>query len=79
MITPLPDHARTDRHFSVELFAEAAKMDVAKQCKEAIESSNRSFGQMIRQHRERMDRAMMETENMGDDAVGCSGLAWGNE
>lgn len=79
MITPLIDHARIDRHFAIELFAEAGKTDIRKACKEAIETSNRSFGQMIRQHRERMERVAMESENMGDDAVGCSGLSWGDE
>jgi hypothetical protein len=45
----------------------------------AIESSNRSFGQYIRQHRERMERVTMETENLGDDAgMMCSGIQWGD-
>jgi hypothetical protein len=74
MITPLPDHTRIDRHFAIELFTESAKMDIRKTCKEAIESSNRSFGQMIRHHRERMERVMTD-ENIGDDAgFMCSGL-----
>lgn len=66
MITPLTDHARIDRHFAIELFTEAAKMDIRKTCKEAIESSNRSFGQMDRQHKERIARVLLSDEMMGD-------------
>lgn len=42
------DHARIDRHFAIELFTEAAKMDIAQLAKAHIETSNRSFGQRIR-------------------------------
>jgi uncharacterized protein YjiS (DUF1127 family) len=75
MIPPLPDHARIDRHFAIDLFAEAAKGDVTKQCKAHIETVNRSFGQLNRYTRERFDLARMESENLGDDAgFMCSGL-----
>jgi hypothetical protein len=56
----------TDRHFSIDLFAECARKDLAELCARHIETSNRSFGQMIRQHRERMERVMMDDEMMGD-------------
>ena len=72
MITALEDQDRIDRHFAIELFAEAAKMDIRKTCKDEIESSNRRFGQLNRYTRVRFDLAKMETENFGDDA-GCWG------
>lgn len=71
------DHEKIDRHFAVELFCEAAKQDIRTLCKDAIESSNRSFGQLARYARERFDLAKMEAENFGDDALGCSGVVVG--
>lgn len=65
MISPLPNHARIDRHFAVELFCEAAKQDIARYCKQAVETSNRSFGQMIRQHERRMS-LLLSDDNLGD-------------
>lgn len=79
VIPPLIDHARIDRHFAIDLFCEVAHGDISKQCKAHIETSNRSFGQFTRYTRERFDLAKMESENFGDDAVGCSGLRWGME
>lgn len=65
MIAPLPDHGRIDRHFAIELIAESAKMAIRKTCKEAIVASNRSFGQMIRQH-ERRVAMLLSDDNLGD-------------
>lgn len=43
-----------------------SSVHIARLAKAHIETSNRSFAQMARRIRERLERVSMETENMGD-------------
>lgn len=57
MIEVLQNGAEIDRNFAIELFAEAARMEISTMAKAAITSSNKRFGQFERRHRERIERA----------------------
>ncbi len=50
------DQSTINRHVDIEILAAVAQQENTALCKQLIESSNRSFGQLIRQHEARMAR-----------------------